>query len=224
MTIDDAVLIDYALGTLPANEAEEVERVLRVNPEAARQVRRMQDDLAELVLSLPPETADEASEDALVVRLRGHKDPPLSHGKVQSRPSRRSARWAAFGLAAAMGVAAWLVLGPLIRTDRLEQTVERYQSLPGSLSSRLVTEEGRDLGTLVRLEDGRLFVAFEERAAEGVFQLWQIVDGKPESLAVVEGRSFLTEPVAEGAAFALTVEPPGGSPQPTMAPLVVVPL
>lgn len=224
MTIDDAVLTDYALGTLSKLEAKEVESFLRTDPEAARRVRRIQDDLAGLVMSLPPETANEAAEEELVERLRGHSRSPLPHRQVRASSSRRSPRWAAFGFAMALGLAAWLVLGPLMRSDRLDRAVERYQEQPGSVSTRLATGEGLELGTLVRLEDDRLFVAFDERPDEGVYQLWEIRDGQPASLAVVEDRSILTEPVADGAIFAITVEPPGGSDQPTTEPLVTVTL
>ena len=224
MTIDDALLLDYALGTVSRDQAIEVESFLRAHPEAAVRVRRIQDELAWLVMTLPPESVDEIEEEELVERLRRTPNPPLPHDLLVRNASRRSPRWAALGLAAALGIAAWLILGPLVATDRVWQTVERYQSQPGALSSRLITDEGRELGTLVRLRDGRLFVAFDERPAEGVYQLWAVGDGGVQPLALVEGRSYLSEPVEGVDSLAVTLEPAGGSEELTSEPLVVEPL
>jgi anti-sigma-K factor RskA len=224
MTVDDAVLVDYALGTLPRAQVEEVELFLRAHPDSAGRVRRIQDELAQLVLSLPGETVSRASEDALLDRLRRHRQPPVETGSKRAAEDRPSYRWAAFGLAAALGLAAWLALGPFSSSGRVERQVARYQAEPGALSTRLVTPDGAEIGTLVRLNDDRLFVAFEEVPASGVYQLWEIRDGSAESLAVVEGRISLTAPVADGSLFAVTLEPAGGSDRPTSDPLVRVPL
>ncbi|HEX7002826.1 MAG TPA: anti-sigma factor [Trueperaceae bacterium] len=220
MTIDEALLIDYALGTVSSEQAREVESFLRVDSEAARRVRRIQDDLSWLVMTLPPARTDERSVELLVERLRASPIPPRSHDRLTRGAAKRSSRWAAFGIAVALGVAAWLVLGPLLRPDRVERLVERYQARPGALSSRLIDEDGRELGTLVRLPDGRLFVAFDERPPEGVYQLWALREDGPFSLAVVEGRTMLTEPVTEASSLAITLEPVGGSEHPS-APLLV---
>ena len=178
MTIDDAALIDYALGTVSRERTKEVESFLRSHPDAALRVRRMQDALAELVLTLPPEASSVDAEDDLVERLRRTSQPPVPHDRLRRRATRRSPRWAAFGIAVALGLAAWLILGPILRPDRTDQVLERYQSQPGALSSRLITQDGRELGTLVRLPDDRLFVAFEELPEGGVYQLWALSEGE----------------------------------------------
>lgn len=224
MTIEDAVLIDYAVGTLPREQVEEVERFLRSHPEAAAEVRRMQDTVAQLVLSLPPETTSQASEAALVERLSRHEEPPRKRRVRTAREARRSPRWAALGLAAALGIAAWLVLSPFSSSDRVGQLIARYEGQPGALSSRLTTEDGADLGTLVRLQDNRMFVAFERKPANGVYQLWEIRGEDIVSLGVVDDLTALTPPVAGGSTFGVTIEPAGGSAQPTAEPLVLVPL
>lgn len=254
MTIDDAALIDYALGTVSRERTKEVESFLRAHPDAALRVRRMQDALAELVLTLPPEASSVDAEDDLVERLRRTSQPPMPHDRLRRRAARRSPRWAAFGIAVALGLAAWLILGPLLRPDRTDQVLERYQSQPGALSSRLITQDGRELGTLVRLPDDRLFVAFEELPQDGVYQLWALSEGEPTSasstvegiatessvdeeatsvaligeratsIAVVEERSSLSGPVSGADSLAITVEPAGGSERPTSEPLVIEPL
>lgn len=224
MTIDDSVLVDYALGSLAPEQVAEVERFLAADPVVSARVRRIQDLVADYVLQLPAEPLKEGEEDALVDLLRAGKDPPVVPGQVRKRAGRRSQPWVALGLAAALGVAAWLAFGPLTASDRLDRITTRYIEQPGSVASRLVDSSGEELGTLVRLEDGRLFIAFEQLPESGAYQLWEIRDGDPRSLAVGRSRSFLTESVERGAIFGVTVEPLGGSPQPTSEPLVTAPL
>lgn len=222
MIIEENVLVDYALGTLASGQVPEVERFLAADPAAAARVRRLQDLMAEYVLQLPAEALSEGEEDALVERLRTGSDPPLVQGR--RRASRRSQPWVALGLAAALGVAAWLAFGPLITSDRLDRITTGYIEQPGSVVLSLVDSSGEELGTLVRLADGRLFVAFERLPTEGAYQLWEVREGRPRSLAAGRRRSFLTEPVERGAIFEVTVEPLAGSPQPTTEPLVTAPL
>ncbi|MEX2540447.1 MAG: anti-sigma factor [Trueperaceae bacterium] len=224
MIIDENVLVDYALGTLAPEQVAEVERFLAADPAAAARVRRLQDLMAEYVLQLPAEALSEGEEDALVERLRAGSDPPLVRSQSRQRTGRRSQPWVALGLAAALGVAAWLAFGPLTASDRLDRITARYIEQPGSVAHSLVDSSGEELGTLVRLDDGRLFVAFERLPPDGAYQLWEIRDGSPRSLAVGRSRSFLTESVERGGIFGVTVEPLGGSPQPTTEPLVTTPL
>lgn len=224
MTVDDAVLIEYAFGTLPKEQVEEVERFLRSHPAAAGEVRRAQDTMADLVLSLPPETASQAGEEALIERLGRHHDPPRKRRPHRPAGARRSPRWAALGLAAALGIAAWLAFGPFRVSEPSDPLLARYEAQPGAVSSPLTTEEGVELGTLVRLADGSLFVAFDQEPTSGVYQLWEIRDEGIESLAVAEDQNVLTEPLSPDSTFGVTLEPEGGSPQPTSEPLVLVPL
>jgi anti-sigma factor RsiW len=224
MTIDDAVLTDYAFGSLPPEQVKEVEDFLHSHPAAAAQVRRIQGELAELVMSLPGEAVSQAHEDELVERLRRGAKPPLKAGSKRVAGTRPSYRWVAFGFAAALGLAAWLALGPFSSSNRVDREIARYQREPGATSMKLVTGDGTELGTLVRLRDGKLFVAFEQLPDAGVYQLWEIREDVVESLAVVDRRTLLTESVAGGGVLGVTVEPPGGSSQPTSEPLALVPL
>lgn len=60
------------------------------------------------------------------------------------------------------------------------------------------------------------------------YQLWAIVDGKPVDLGVFDAKADTTDgmhemkPVANAAAFAVTLEPRGGSVAPTMSEMVVI--
>jgi len=213
VTIDDDTLVAYALGTLSPAEAREVERHLESRPEAAVTVLGYLDALSEMVMELPPAPLPEGAEEALLAGIRG-------------RPPEGSAwRWGlGLGMAAKTGAALWL-LGHTPPYEVRKQ-LDDYGSRPGAVEAPLVDVHGRNVGELVRLPDNRLFVAFDRPPAEGrAFQAWEVVGGVPQPLGTWQGHAFLTErPLAPGSAFAVSLEPPGGSPHPTGEPLVLIPL
>lgn len=55
------------------------------------------------------------------------------------------------------------------------------------------------------------------------YQAWQIADGKPVSLGLINGSGPLTvnADLKDASAIAISVEPPGGSQQPTTTPILV---
>jgi anti-sigma-K factor RskA len=62
---------------------------------------------------------------------------------------------------------------------------------------------------------------------EHQYQLWALVDGKPVDLGVFDKTSDSTDmkemkPIVSAQAFAVTLEPKGGSPSPTMDQMVVI--
>jgi len=68
-----------------------------------------------------------------------------------------------------------------------------------------------------------------ELGAGQVYQLWVIEGGEPEPAGLLAPESgavthTLDRPVAASAVIAITVEPAGGSPQPTSDPVLVAEL
>ena len=107
---------------------------------------------------------------------------------------------------------------------RVARELRAYQTEPGAVAYMLAQEgQAEPLGTLVRLGDGRVFVALDAPPTEPqVYQAWSIVDA-PESLGTFPSRTFFSkEPVPAGATFGLTLEPSGGSPAPTSTPLTLL--
>jgi anti-sigma-K factor RskA len=213
VTIDDDILVAYALGTLSPAEAREVERHLEAQPEAAATVLGYLDALSEMVMELPPAPLPEGAEEALLAGIQG-------------RPPEGSAwRWGlGLGMAAKAGAALWL-LGHTPPYEVRKQ-LDDYGSRPGAVEAPLVDVHGHIVGDFVRLPDNRLFVAFDRLPTEGrAFQAWEVVGGVPEPLGTWQGHTSFTErPLAPGSTFAVSLEPPGGSPQPTGEPLVLIPL
>jgi len=213
VTIDDDTLVAYALGTLSPVEAREVERHLESRPEAAVTVLGYLDALSEMVMVLPPAPLPEGAEEALLTSIRGRS------------PEGSAWRWGlGLGMAAKAGAALWL-LGHT-HPYEVRKQLDNYGSQPGAVEAPLVDVHGHIVGDLVRLPDNRLFVAFDWPPAEGrAFQAWEVVTDVPWPLGVWQGYTFLTErPLAPGSAFAVSLEPIGGSPQPTSEPLVLIPL
>jgi len=226
VTIDDDVLISYALGTLASEEERELEAHLRAHPEDAEKVRGYLEALADFALELPPEPLPAEGEEALLERVREADPPPVI--TMLGRP--RRLWWLALGAAAAVLIGVYLtVLAPPSPEERIAAQLQEFQNQPGAVTYELVrnTEAGpgEPIGTLVRLPDNRLFVALESPPAESqVYQAWEIRGDTPVSLGTFEDRAFLTERVSPESVFGVTLEPPGGSEQPTSTPITLVEL
>ena len=240
MSITEDMLTGYALGHLTPEKEALVEAHLKTHPEAAATVAGYLEGLAELVMALPPEPLAEGGEAELLARVRaasatGSPDtgdlPPVV--TLPERPPERARRgggaawWLGALSAAAVAAALYVsVFDPLEPEARVAQTLQEYQAQPGAVSYTLESEgRAEPLGTLVRLRDGRVFVALSAPPKEEqVYQAWAIADA-PVSLGTFDGHTFLsTEAVAEGNTFGLTLEPPGGSEQPTSTPITLVEL
>lgn len=239
MSITEDMLTGYALGHLTPEEEALVEAHLKTHPEAAATVAGYLEGLAELVMALPPEPLAEGSEAELLARVRAASAaspdaddvPPVV--TLPERPPERARRgggaawWLGALSAAAVAAALYVtVFAPLEPEARVAGTLQEYQAQPGAVSYTLESEgQAEPLGTLVRLRDGRVFVALSAPPREErVYQAWAIADA-PVSLGTFDGHTFLsTEAVAEGNTFGLTLEPPGGSEQPTSTPITLVEL
>ncbi len=270
MSVDQDMLISYALGHLTPRAEAEVVTHLEAHPEDAARVSAYIGSLADFALQLAPEPLPETGEADLLARIRGEAAPEASEPSLEippempleplpeplpepsfetpsvtpgtpaapaqtppppvilvPSPPRRPVWWLA-GLGAA-AVAALLYFSVLLFVspeDTYAQELEQYQAEPGAVSYTL-TQEGQaaPLGTLVWLQNGRVFVTLDAPPAENqVYQAWNIGDAAV-SLGTFSERSFLSQTeVPVGNTFGLTLEPPGGSDQPTTTPLTRVEL
>lgn len=230
MSIDDDILMGYALGHLtPENEAA-VAVHLRTHLEDATRVAGYFEALADFALTLEPEPLPETGEAELLARVRGTTPTPKPAAvpPVVVLPERRGGRgtlWWLSGLAAAAVLTGFYVT-VLSPDARVARDLRAYRAEPDAAAYALVQEgEAEALGTLVRLGNGRVFVALNAPPTKSqVYQAWAIVE-TPESLGTFSDRTFLSEePVAAGATFGLTLEPPGGSDAPTSTPLTLIEL
>ena len=180
------------------------------------------------MLTQEPEPLPAEATELLLARVRWEEQKGVIKGRpVRETMGERAASWGWWlgaAAAAALLFGVWFGFSPPSQSELLEARLQNYLAQPGATRFELRGEAGEDLGTLVRLEDGQLFVALESEPASGrTYQAWEIAGSDPVSLGTFE-RSFLTRRVPQGSTFAISSEPEGGSPQPTTTPITAVEL
>ena len=128
-----------------------------------------------------------------------------------------------------VGVPTGIAVQQAQRADRVQQQADAVADLlarPGAQVVQAdVTGGGRAVAVVV--EGEAVFTAADlPELDDRDYQLWVVADGSPVSAGVLDLDSGTAQSsvsaVPEGAALALTVEPTGGSEQPTTDPVVVL--
>jgi anti-sigma-K factor RskA len=226
----------YAADALPPAEREEVEQHLAVCPACAQEVIELRAALTRLAEAAAEPPPPALRERVLAEVRRTHQLPPLVD--PDGRRARGRAWWtgAPLQIAAAALLIAVVVLGVLLvhrqhQLDDQRHLVAEITSVLNDPGRRVttadVTSGGR--GTLVVSDGQAVFLASDlpEVAADRTYQLWVISPGHARSAGLLgRGHSAqqLVPTVGPGDSLGLTVEPAGGSPQPTSAPLVAIPV
>lgn len=245
-SIDEDTLLAYALGILDDDETERVERYVTAHPEAQRRVRAHLEALTALVLSEEPSELPADAESALLARVRAQSsglDPTASRSERATEPSGndraagtappiitapppRSRLWLALAAALALVAVGFGLFRPVLEDAWVEYRLDRALAQPGASERTLTADDGERIGRLIRLGDDRVVVAMDAPPPpERVYQAWEIAAGsEPASRGTWPARLFTTPPLDDGNLFGISVEPPGGSPQPTSTPIVVVQL
>ncbi|MCH0542114.1 anti-sigma factor [Streptomyces sp. MUM 203J] len=232
----------YALDALPDDEREAFERHLRDCRACAQEVRELTATAARLglaVAAVPPPAMKESVIDRIrTVRQLPPEVPPSGPDRTagRGRPLSRLVLAACLAAAAALGgVAVWQhqeALQAEQRAERTRQQVEemaRVLAAPDARTATGTVGAGTHATVVVsRAEDRAVFVAsgLPELPGGRTYQLW-FADGdsmRPAGLLRDDGAVVMDGEVGAATGMGITVEPVGGSPQPTTDPLAVMDL
>jgi anti-sigma-K factor RskA len=238
----------YALGALSAEEAQRFEAFLATSPETQREVTEFRDVAALLALDSGEAAPAGDLRERVLARVGSQKSRPLTPPQAGSGRRLSPFVWGALAasLLAAVGLGAGLMAtrGQLAGLrSALASTQERLQEREATLNS--IFEPGVELFQLTasgdpepgiqifwdRQRNRALAHGFKlKQVPDGrAYQLWFIKDGKPVPSVTFKPEPSghvrvekIPVPAGEGlSAAAITVEPEGGSPQPT-SPIVLV--
>ncbi|ORT56799.1 anti-sigma factor [Streptomyces sp. CB03238] len=233
----------YALNALPDDERAEFERHVRDCPACAQEVRELSATAARLgsaVASAPPAGMKQRvlGEISTVRQL----PPALAPGVSVPQPmSGRGGRLPRLVLAACVaaatafgGVAVWQHQEARQAEEQAQRAEQRAADMARVLAApdaRTVTSgKGEAKATVVvsREENSAVFLAsgLPELPSGKTYQLW-FADGgtmRPAGLTRTDGGLVMEGDVGDATGVGVTVEPAGGSPQPTGTPVLLMAL
>lgn len=227
----------YVLGALSDEERATVEAFLALHPERQAEV----DDLsgvAGLLALAPPEHDPPADLRRRVMQVVESESAPP---RAARRPASSWFGWLGGFRNVALGAAALLVVGLLSWNVLLQGDVQDLRGEVEEARSASEAQETREIalgGTwaeqgaraeVTALRDDRAILVVEDMPSipEGrTGQVWVIHDEKPEPSGLLEpsgnmAATAITTPLGDADAIAVTVEPAGGSDEPTSDPVLV---
>ncbi|MEU2199125.1 anti-sigma factor [Isoptericola sp. NPDC019482] len=224
----------YALDAVDDLERRAVERLLESDPDARRALDEYLDVVAAFAVEQEPPAHVRDAVLARVARTPQAAARGTTTGVSATPAARPRRRW---GLVAAAAAAVVAVAVPTTiavqehrETVRLEAQADRVAQMLADPDARLVTspvEGGGEATALVSGDD--VLVSAEGMPAPGEghdWQLWVVADGAPVSAGLMPAASGgVSRALVEGGAghvVAVTLEPAGGSDQPTTDPVVAI--
>jgi anti-sigma-K factor RskA len=237
VTDDDVrdLLGAWALDAVDDVERKAVERLIRDDPEAAAEAQALRETVTRLAESdaAAPPAALRAQVLAAVGSTRQLAQADGHPHTSQRPPARRrgkalrllAAAVILIGIAVPSGIA-------VLQAQRAERAEEQVELLADALSepgASLVRSDVSGGGKAVLVTGGPTallaFSGLPELSGQD-YQLWVVQDGVPTSAGVLHPRDgLLTTELADippTATLAVTIEPAGGSAQPTTDPLVLL--
>jgi len=243
-----ALLGAYAVDAVDADERRAVESLVAVDADAARELADLQAVAARLGAAIDAEPPAGARAAVLAaVRATPQESPVPSAPPVPLAPTsptsstsstssargrRGGARWWALAAAVAIGAAvpATLLVQQVQHTRQVQAEQQQVADLLTDPSAVLVHQDvpGDGAVTAILTDHRAVFTATQMPPPDdgSVYQLWVVRDGQPHSAGVMTSddgtvRQFADD-FAPGDVLAVTVEPAGGSEQPTSDPIMVL--
>lgn len=236
----------YAVNALTADEREEFERHLAHCPECDQEVRELRETASRLGAASATEPPEELKRRVLHEIRRTRQLPPSTgNGRHPANLSKRRSSWGArLAVAAAVvGIALAGAFGAIaLRSQNEMQDVQRQlaagqqrhaemSAVMAAPDAKMSTADGTGMNaTAVMSKDmGKsVFLGSASRTPPPahVYQLWFIGEYGYQSAGILaEGESGRVQPMMaelppNTSAMGVTVEPTGGSPQPTTDPVL----
>ena len=238
----DEMLPAYALGVLDDAEQVRVEAELARSATLRQELQRLQATVDTFDLTVPRAVPDRALRDRILLSTRDTVEPVSIVRRRQSMV--RGLAAAAAVLVVVLGSAlAFLAVEYRERGDRIAQLESATENRSGSdFTQPLIWMEigaenttSDSWGYLCRTADGRvawIIVEGMHASDNRVYQMWLVNDDEMVSAGMFatdeEGRGFgvvrADDPVHSFRQMWITLEPPGGSPEPTSDPDIAVPI
>lgn len=224
----------FALNALSAEEAEDFRRHLEACPACRQEVAELQQAAARMGASEAVAPPEHLRTRVLAAVDRTPQLPPRTGGGgtvIEVAPH----RWGRRLLFAAAAVV--LVVAGAFGINQIGDEAQEQQSLLAEGVVRVFSAEDARTATMETENGGRISVAaspeLNQMAVDTdelpplddqhVYQLWAVHDGQMESVGVLEReKGAYMEMPAPDTEVAITVEPAGGSEQPTTDPIMRV--
>ena len=227
----------YALGALPDDERATVEAYLALHPERQAEIDDMV-GIAGLLALAPPEQEPPAD---LRRNLMQVVDSEAVRPEAAERPAPSWFGWLGGFRNMALGAAALLVVGLLSWNVLLQGDVQELRGQVEEARGANEAQQTREIalgGTwaeqgaraeVTALKDDRAILVVEDMPSvpeDRTGQVWVIRGEKPEPSGLLEpsgnmAATAITTPLRGADAIAVTVEPAGGSEEPTSDPVLV---
>ena len=219
------LLPDYVLGMLSPEETAEVEAHLQTCAACRAELARLHGALAGLVDALPATPPPSGTLERIQARLAAEKldtspTPAKSADVPVQQPPRAPVMWlvACMSVLLAVGGSFWGYQShqAYLQVIGEQRVVASWLSQPEVEAFLLQDRAGQRLGSVLLLPDGRaLFVLREPPARGNAYQAWGHAGDDLASLVVSE-RPVFEVPWQGFDSLYLSLEPPGGSPSPTV--------
>jgi anti-sigma-K factor RskA len=231
----DEVKDAYVLGALPEQERRELEEYLAAHPERQAEIDELGNVASLLALSPPEQEPSPELRRSIMAVVEAQRPPARTRSWLAGVKELLSVR------NLTLGAAALLVIGLFSWNMLLQGQVQDLQgqvaSLQDSQQSRMVALAGtgaaqRAEAEVILLKDHKAVLMAEDmpRVPENkTYQIWVIEDDVPQPSGLFEAdgdtvAAVVEKPLDEDDVIAITIEPNGGSQQPTTDPMLTAKL
>jgi anti-sigma-K factor RskA len=220
----------YALDAVSDAERKEFERHLRHCPTCDAEVRGLRETAARLARTCAMTPPARMEQQVLAATYRTRQLLPLPADRPRRIP-RIPRRVAVLAAAACVAVAAGLGITQLSAQHQLDQArataIGRVVTAPDARVDTAPTSAGGSVTvvTSAALHESVVSATGMASLPSGrVYQVWVMSRSGARSAGLIHGSSLLASAVRPGDRIGITVEPAGGTAQPTTTPVAVVPV